>query len=177
MDNEIKDKLMELIPTLSTEQLQLVLVTLSDLGVETWSDLRHVKESDFKTILKPAHARKLISNCNNVDKDDHPSCSSTEPLSSRTSSNSSTGSADDWKFCFQIPWDLFSQNLLDACKEGQRPLHRDRLKMIRIIVEKAHKTAKNIKKRNWEKIAEAMVRKYPESFKDVVDGLVIGTGI
>ena len=51
MDNGISDKLMELIPSLSSEQLQLVLETLTDLGVETWNDLRHVKESDFQTVL------------------------------------------------------------------------------------------------------------------------------
>ena len=149
MDNEISDKLMELISSLSSEQLQLVLETLTDLGVETWNDLRHVKESDFQTVLKPVHARKLISSWNTVDKGDQPSCSSTERVSSSTSSNAS--SADDWDFCFQIPWDLFPQDLLDACKEGQRPLHRDRLQMIRIIVEEVHKTARNIKKKELGK--------------------------
>ena len=175
MDNGISDKLMELIPSLSSAQLQLVLETLTDLGVETWNNLRHVKESEFQTELKPVHARKLISSWNTVDKGDQPSCSSTERVSSSTSSNAS--STDDWDFCFQIPWDLFPQDLFDVCKEGQRPLHRDRLQMIRIIVEEVHKTARNIKKRNWERIAESMVQKYPESFRDVVDGLVIGTGI
>ena len=43
MDNEIADKLIEVISTLSSEQLQIKLNALSDL-VKTWSDLGHVKK-------------------------------------------------------------------------------------------------------------------------------------
>ena len=172
---EIQKKLKEVLPFLTDNDSILVLNTLNELGVEQWDDMKHVEEGDLNGVLKPIQARKLLTHVKSCQPNAH-SSSSTEPALSRSSSESGFG-YDDWDVSFEIPWEKFPRSLVEDCKQKKRPAHRDRLQMIRVIVDDVHQLNKAPKKRNFERIAEKIVHKYPSSFKDVVGDVVIGTGL
>ena len=59
----------------------------------------------------------------------------------------------------------------------KKPEKRHRLELIRIVVDAIHKVCSNPKLKNSEKIAYRIISQYPDSFKDEIDGIVIGSGL
>ena len=188
----MEDDILATLPELSEDLAQKVKDFITDdLGVFDQNDLKLVKETDLVTVLKPIQARKLIQFWNQVQpeissenifqKHTVSSSSSTDEAVAPSSSNSSTSShtlgSAEWDFCFEIPWNSFSKPLLDACEHKKKPEKRHRLELIRIVVDAIHKVCSNPKLKNIEKIAYRIISRYPDSFKDEIDGIVIGSGL
>ena len=161
------------LPELSPEQSSDLLLKFQDLDVTVWSDLKLLDPSDLQDILKKVQAKKLI---NSWAFDEVPSSSSSTVCCSTPKSFLSCISDDEWDFSFNISWESFPKDLRQACQNGVRPAHRDRLEMIRILVDKVHDINVKPKKQSWERIADKIVQTYPNSFKDEVGGIVIGNG-
>ena len=183
--NSIKEEIRKVLPALLDNDVKKVLTLLQDeLGVDGIEDLQHVKDSDFTTVLKPVQARKLLKAWRQKDREASSGSSSDLNLStsvfeslSQCSSSSVKDCGDGWDFNLSIPWSSFSKSLLADCEDGKRPEKQARLQMVRIVVDKVYKLKKIPKLKDMERIASRIVSKYPESFRDEIDGVVIGTGI
>ena len=185
------------LPQLSEELIQKLKDFITDdLGVLGENDLKLIKEADLLPILKPIQARKIIQYWkneaqpevfeDNIEKEST-SCDDTLMALSSNSSACSSGSSSnrriipaeqsDWDFRFEIPWNSFPKSLLDACDHKKKPEKRHRLEMVRIVVDAIHKVCAYPKLKNIEKIAYRIISRYPNSFKDEIDGIVIGSGL
>ena len=180
MESEIK----LVLPSLENVKVKQLLDLFLEIGVCGNDDLPLLKESDLVKVLKPIEARKLINHWKNRAA----SCTSspqsfqhsTETMSLQTSSSESgTGSvgAADWGFNFMIPWSSFSSALLKACEAGLKPEKRLRLQMIRALVDEIHTVCKHPKCKDAEKVAFRLISRYPQSFKDIVENIAIGSGL
>ena len=147
---------------------------MAELGANTQEDLRLVEVDDLIGVLTPIAARKLIKHWRSLNNDGSVAVSES---SSSTSSRSVHQIEPDWDFQFEIPWKSFPKRLLAACENGERPLKSDRLQMIRIVVDQVYKCNKKPILKNMERIAYKIVSRYPDTFKDVIDGIAIGSGI
>ncbi|XP_075884647.1 uncharacterized protein LOC142889856 [Nelusetta ayraudi] len=106
-----------------------------------------------------------------------PSLESASPRSLSSSSSSSCQSPGvDWVDTYQVPWDKFPEELIQALERGKRPSPRLRREMVRIIVSDMMRRNSSVSKRNSTDIAKKMVAKYPKSLQDIIDGDVIGPG-
>ena len=185
----IEATIRKVLPGLDNDAVTKVMSLLSnELGVEEVDDLQHVEESDVLTVLKPVLARKLLKawkqkanteTGHNFMSDSE--CTESASLEDNSSSFSSSGGfrecGDGWDFNFAIPWSSFPKSLLLDCEKGKRPDKQARLQMVRVIVDSVHKMRKKPKLKDMERIAYRIVSKYPESFKDEIEGFVIGTGV
>ena len=172
----MEDKIVKILPKLSEIEICNVVDTLQSLGVESWADLKHLEPNDFAGSLKLVQAKKLINSWVLDTDEASSSLSSTVPVSHASTSLESCSSLEEWDYNFVVPWDSFPKSLRSACEQEERPLHRDRLEMVRILVDKVKEVAQAPQKRNWERIANKIVSKYPASFKDEVGGLTLGNG-
>ena len=82
----------------------------------------------------------------------------------------------DWIYSFEIPWNKFPPALLEAVKLEIEPKPNLRAEMVRIIVDEIFKYTQKPSKKSLEKIAFTVVKKYPSSFKDQIDGMSVGVG-
>lgn len=82
----------------------------------------------------------------------------------------------DWVDSFDIPWNKFPPELMDPLERGKRPSPRMRREMIRIVVGEMRRKSSCLSRKHSTEVAKKMVAKYPKSFKDVIEGDVIGTG-
>ena len=196
--SEIELEVKNILPLLTVEEVaKVVALLVNDIGVEEQADLQHVEISDVLSILKPVQARKLYkewqkrsakcvvsidaSECDTEPVSDpmssHSSLSRSNSMDSSAASTSNINRGDDWDFNFCIPWDKFPRGLMTSCANGKRPEKRHRLEMIRILVDDVHQVVKKPKVKNMERIAFRIVSKYPDTFKDYIDGEVIGSGV
>ena len=173
-----------ILPSLESVKVEQLLDLFLEIGVCGNDDLPLLKESDLVKVLKPIEARKLINHWKNRAASSTPSPQSsqhsTEAVSLQTSSSESgTGGvgAADWAFNFMIPWSSFPSALLEACEAGLKPEKRLRLQMIRVLVDEIHTVCKHPKFKDAEKVAFRLISRYPQSFKDVVEDIVIGSGL
>ena len=60
MDN-LKEAVTTILPSLSPETLEALIVKMIELGVEVIEDLHLLTEDDMTPLLKPIQARKLVS--------------------------------------------------------------------------------------------------------------------
>ena len=61
MSSVSSEAISSVLPSLSATDVDHILQKLSEIGVESLSDLQHVTESDLVPLLKPVQARKLLS--------------------------------------------------------------------------------------------------------------------
>lgn len=174
-DYDVESDIKEVLPSVSQDILQRLGQILAELGASTEEDLKLVEAADLVGVVTPIYARKLIKHWNSPTNNDSRSTTTSE-ISSPCSSNSDRVVAD-WDFQFNIPWKLFSKRLITACENGKRPEKRDRLQMVRVIVDEVLKCTKQPKLKNMERLAYKIVSRYPSSFKDVIDGVAIGNGM
>ena len=59
--SNIKDSVLNVLPTLSSDAVDKVVETLIETGVETSDDLSLVEDEDLRSTLKPIQIRRLIS--------------------------------------------------------------------------------------------------------------------
>ncbi|GAA6079261.1 uncharacterized protein LOC110971785 [Tachysurus ichikawai] len=109
--------------------------TLKSLGVETPRDFRFLEESDLAAVLRPIQARKFISVLKETTQiSENPKqtvCSSPGSFLSQSSSCSSPNTSPpsvNWVDSFEVPWNTFPEELMQALERQKRPipqLHRD----------------------------------------------------
>lgn len=82
-----------------------------------------------------------------------------------------------WAAEFDIPWDTFPKtDVLSLLHKGMRPKPSGRRQMIRILADEIAKITKKPGKKALTTIAQKIVKAYPKSFLDEIDGCVVGTG-
>ncbi|XP_064482760.1 uncharacterized protein LOC135395533 [Ornithodoros turicata] len=156
---------------------------LTSLGVESVDDLQFVTEDDVSAFVKPIQARRLIANFK-VRDSDIPDCYTTElllgepqPSPSPASNVCATSNLNpNWMENFKVPWDDMPASLKRALQQKIRPTPRDRRKMVRLIVARAMELCPRPLKHQLSVIAQRIINEYPNSFKDCLDGTVIGSG-
>ncbi len=91
-------------------------------------------------------------------------------------STSSTTHQGDWFLNYQIPWDEMSKTFITTLNQGQRPSASQRREMVRFIISDIKKICEEPKRKQLEKVASAIVRKYPVAFKDTFCDRLVGSG-
>ncbi|XP_041857249.1 uncharacterized protein LOC121650031 isoform X2 [Melanotaenia boesemani] len=180
----------EVLPDLPEMSKDIIEETLQSLGVETYDDFQFIVEDDLLSALRPVQARKVLAawklRCqtpdtsrSSVDSSPEPPSSLQSPSPQSSSSSSSNSKCSPGIECadnFLIPWDKFSEELMQSLERGKRPSPRMRREMVRIVVREMMNKSSSISKRSCTEVARKMVAKYPKSLQDVIEGDVIGLG-
>ena len=83
----------------------------------------------------------------------------------------------NWAHEFQIPWSKMSKrDLISIVEKGKRPTPKARREMVRVIMDDVVKQDPRPGKKALECITRRIVAKYPSSFKDVLEGSLVGSG-
>ena len=88
----------------------------------------------------------------------------------------SVGKSGNWITNFKIPWHKLPKGLLEACSTNKRPTPSQRREMVRIICDEILQVCTIPGRKALSKVAEMIVAKYGDSFRDTVGDTVIGTG-
>ncbi|XP_067280466.1 uncharacterized protein [Pseudorasbora parva] len=96
-----------------------------------------------------------------------PSASGSWPLASKNNS---------WHYSFNIPWSKLPSNTKQVLDSEQRPSAAERREIIRIVVAEVLTVCNKPGKKHMTEIARQMVIHYPKSFRDEIEGQVVGTG-
>ncbi|KAL6109660.1 uncharacterized protein ACO6RY_12737 [Pungitius sinensis] len=83
---------------------------------------------------------------------------------------------NDWHYHFQVPWRTLPTALRSKLDNQERPTAKERREMIRIVTAEILHVCKNPSKRHLEEVARKMVLAYPESFTDIIEDEVVGSG-
>lgn len=186
----IRSAITEVLPDLPEMTKDILEETLQSLGVETYDDFKFIEEADLLSALRPIQARKVLAawklRCQTPETSSSSACSSPgpptsllsgSPLSSTSTSSNSCPSPDiDWVNNFIIPWEKFSEELIQALERGKRPSPRLRREMVQIVVREMMQKKSCISNKHTTAVAQKMVAKYPNSLQDVIEGDVIGSG-
>ncbi|RXN33042.1 hypothetical protein ROHU_004411 [Labeo rohita] len=174
VDRDLAEFIGSVLPNSSSRDL--VLETLQSLGVETLEDLKYVQEPDLVNILRPIEARKLIARINALCADN-----SNSPPSTSSSSESSTPHRpspvdNNWHFNFEIPWSKMPSEITRKLKNKERPTGRERRELIRLMVAEILTICPSPGKKHLSEISRKIVSTYPQSFRDVIEDQVVGSG-
>ncbi|KAK0151057.1 hypothetical protein N1851_007803 [Merluccius polli] len=82
----------------------------------------------------------------------------------------------DWHYNFQVPWNMLPAVVKKKLHNQERPTARERREVIRIITAEILATCKTPAKKHLSEVARKMVLEYPKSFKDIIEGEVVGSG-
>ncbi|KAM9771407.1 uncharacterized protein ACBT44_004307 isoform 1-T1 [Syngnathus typhle] len=143
----IRSAINEVLPDLPEMTKDILEETLQSLGVETYDNFQFIEEADLLSALRPIQARKVLATwklrCQTPETSSSSVCASPgpptslpsgSPLSSTSTSPNSCPSPDiDWVNYFIIPWDRFSEELMQSLERGKRPSPRLRREMVRIV--------------------------------------------
>ncbi|CAN7939991.1 unnamed protein product [Ixodes hexagonus] len=182
--DSVKKKVLSALGSLTEPEINGVMSTLQDLGVETSSDLSYVSEEDLVGSLKPIQVRKLLASFRaeggisaNASSIETPTPQSSDFAPSPSSSTQSPTSHLDpeWAENFVVPWKEMPAALMTALKSNKRPEPKHRRAMVRIVVNAAMTKCDRPLKKHLDVIARNIVREHP-CFKDVIDGRVVGRG-
>ena len=83
---------------------------------------------------------------------------------------------DDWLERFELPLSRLSQNLTQLLMEGKRPEPRERLEMVRVIVDEMHKFCAKPLKKHTDAVAKRIVGMYRNSLGDQIAGESVISG-
>ncbi|CAN8032349.1 unnamed protein product, partial [Ixodes persulcatus] len=178
----VKEQLDAALPNLTSGEVESVLNKFMSLGVDCPSDLDFLTEGDLAGILKPIQARKLVAHFKLQSKYNNVSDSKTPEQFGATSSEGSTSSKTSyhvdstWANNFDVQWKEMPPRLQQALKENKRTLPKDRREMVRVIIKTSMEMCPRPLRKQLDTIAKKVVDQYPLSFKDVLDGTVVGTG-
>uniref|UniRef100_H2ZAB3 Uncharacterized protein n=1 Tax=Ciona savignyi TaxID=51511 RepID=H2ZAB3_CIOSA len=102
---------------------------------------------------------------------------STSPVWSCSSSSSSVNSSEaSWVFDFPVPWSKCSSAMLELLGKGEPPNPMQRRQLVHDTIDGVLKITSKPGRKNIERIAFSIVAKYPDSFRDAIDGVSIGNG-
>ncbi|XP_073347902.1 uncharacterized protein [Pagrus major] len=82
----------------------------------------------------------------------------------------------DWHFNFCIPWNSMPSHIKETLEKQERPSAKDRREVVRMVTAEILAVCKCPQKKHLREIARKMVLAYPKSFKDVIEGQVVGSG-
>jgi len=77
---------------------------------------------------------------------------------------------------FQVPWNKMPPELMSSLSAKERPLPSLRREMVRIISSDIHAVCPQPGRRQLRSLANKIVSEYPQSFRDMVAGDVVGSG-
>lgn len=83
---------------------------------------------------------------------------------------------NNWHYRFEIPWMQIPSNTRKLLDKEKRPSPAERREIIRILVAEVLGVCKKPGKRHINEIARKVVNRYPKSFRDEIEGQVVGTG-
>lgn len=81
-----------------------------------------------------------------------------------------------WTEEFSIPWKHFPTSFMQTLKAGKRPQPSGRREMVRILAAEIYKKYKKPGKKALAVIAQKLVKRFPNSFQDVIEDTLVGTG-
>ncbi|XP_056335164.1 uncharacterized protein LOC130246305 [Danio aesculapii] len=182
----------------------LVLEALQNLGVGTLEDLKYVQEPDLVNVLRPIEVRKFLARIKALSEKDasevpdlparaqlnatpcqgHTSTYCVDISNSPPSTSSSEASAsyrhtpvdNNWHFSFEIPWSKIPSEITRKLENKERPTGRERRELIRLMVSEILTICPTPGKKHLSEIARKIVAMYPQSFKDVIEDQVVGSG-
>lgn len=130
----------------------------------------------YVTLLSgvPLTPRSVTSSTENTDSLPPVSSASSPPVSS--ASSTPTTSAELSSPAFHIPWSKMPANLMTSLAKKERPTPALRREMVRIICSDIVTTCANPGRRQLRLLADKIVDTYPLSFRDMLDGDVVGSG-
>ncbi|XP_049452237.1 uncharacterized protein LOC125900954 [Epinephelus fuscoguttatus] len=199
-DESLPQKIGKALPELDFAQLNTLLKYLrEELGVVTESDLQYVERDDIQPLLTPIQTRRLLKACRGTESNGHMNTDSTGSslelvtvTSSLLSSQSSTSPVlsasspldiqpqagpSSWITRFVVPWEKMSPALSLAISMGKRADPRDRIAMVRTVVEAMQVHCPNPNRAACAEIAKAIVSKHPRTFGDITEeGELLGSG-
>ncbi|KAK0134929.1 hypothetical protein N1851_029255 [Merluccius polli] len=112
----------------------------------------------------------------------HARSSASSSLPSSASTTESVGSGcsplgeNNWHYSFNIPWNKIPSTTKKLLEDGKRPSDSQRREVVRVLVAEILAVCNKPGKRHITEIARKMVLQYPTSFRDVIEGQVVGTG-
>ncbi|XP_049515919.1 uncharacterized protein LOC125942043 [Dermacentor silvarum] len=163
----------EWLPALSEEDFTTIGQKLEELGVKCAEHFRYLQESDLD-FLAPVQRRILLEKFQTI---------SAAPFSPGQSgscakvTSDANSQLDEWAEKFCIPWEMFPSTLLQACKAQERPTKADLNQMVRMLSSLILDKHSAPGRRNLRIIASKVVSMYPSSFRDLLQGTVVGTGV
>ncbi|GAA6082955.1 uncharacterized protein LOC119017461 [Tachysurus ichikawai] len=148
--------------------------TLKSLGVETPSDFRFLEESDLAAVLRPIQARKCISVLKETTQiSENPKqtvCSSPGSFLSQSSSCSSPSTSPpsvNWVDSFEVPWNKFPEELMQALERQKRPIPRLRREMSQQLKKEKMRSLLQTTDWNEEEVKVLMKSTYYSQRKDI----------
>lgn len=87
-----------------------------------------------------------------------------------------TGRDNSWHYNFTVPWSKMSSDMRKRLEKEERPSSRERREAIRVIVAEILAVCKKPGKKHIIEIARKMVLDYPKSFRDEIEGEIVGSG-
>ena len=99
-------------------------------------------------------------------------------LSTSSDSGSSLSAREDssWHYNFEVPWNKMPSSTRKVLDTERRPSAAERREIIRIVVAEITAVCKKPGKRHITEIARKMVICCLKSFRDEIEGQVVGTG-
>uniref|UniRef100_A0A8C5CYA4 Uncharacterized protein n=1 Tax=Gadus morhua TaxID=8049 RepID=A0A8C5CYA4_GADMO len=97
-------------------------------------------------------------------------------IASPTGSESSVREDTSWHYRFDIPWSKMPSSTRQLLDNGKRPSAAQRRDIIRIVASEVLTVCKKPGKKHINEISRKMVLCYPKSFRDEIEGQIVGTG-
>ncbi|KAK4326962.1 hypothetical protein Pmani_002565 [Petrolisthes manimaculis] len=183
---EIKKSLLAVLPDLDSALLNEVVNHLvKEVGVKVPEDFKFIEYDDLP-MLKPIQRRKYLDHLKR-EKTEHQPSTSAPRQDERQLNPTDTASpqgvcvftnvSPNWAEDYEVPWTKLSKrDVLAKLEKGLRPSPKARREMIRIIAADIANITLNPGKKSLTCIAQKIVKRYPMSFKDDIEGLVVGSG-
>ncbi|XP_071795879.1 uncharacterized protein [Asterias amurensis] len=192
-EDEIAQSIHSVLPAIQPHRFMKLVTCLQRLGVVCKEDMTYLVEDDMVPALTKIEARKLLSGVkvkgvpekapameSSVTEDDSSSAAGSsvpEDDSSSTASGTSPMSSTASSVQPSVPWRKMSKELLSCVQANLSPSPSMRKEMIRVIIDDLHKPNTPLPRtKTLRSIAQEVIRKYPKSFIDEVDGEQIGSG-
>lgn len=156
----------------------------SSINTSTFEESHATGESNMSDVdSAPSHELQQPVNLKATDASSAASSSDSTTLPSTASStrpmtNSSPMPTYDnnWHYTFEIPWMQIPSNTRKLLDKEKRPSPAERREIIRILVAEVLSVCKKPGKKHIMEIARKLVNRYPKSFRDGIEGQVVGTG-
>ncbi|KAL7839335.1 hypothetical protein SRHO_G00259930 [Serrasalmus rhombeus] len=124
------------------------------------------KQSQLLAWLKSPALVKILPHC----------ISRAYPTASESGSSPLVKGDINWHYSFDIPWSKMSSNTRKLLDTEKRLSAAERREVIRIVTAEILTMCKKPGKRHITEIARKMIIRYPKSFRDEIQGQVVGTG-
>lgn len=138
-----------------------------------------MSKSSQASPIMPSPASPSVSSpaSPSVSNQASPSVSCRESFSASESGSSPlVRENNSWHYSFHIPWSKLAPSARQLLENNQRPSAAERREIVRVVVGEVLSVCKKPGKRHIAEIARQMVIRYPKSFRDEIEGQVVGTG-